>query len=78
VSTYKGNAQCHTVRWLVGWLCSWSAVIDGNLISQDLRQFDEDFTFLMTQYTVDKVADPVTDPREAKAERRKQEKVLKR
>jgi hypothetical protein len=59
-------------------LCSWSAVIGGNLNSQDLRRFDEDFSFLMTQYTVDKVADPVTDPREAEAEHRKQEEVLKR
>ncbi|XP_021929010.1 endoribonuclease Dcr-1-like isoform X4 [Zootermopsis nevadensis] len=44
----------------------------------DLRRFDEDFSFLMAQYTVDKVADPVTDPREAEAEHRKQEEVLKR
>ncbi|XP_069696429.1 endoribonuclease Dcr-1 [Periplaneta americana] len=44
----------------------------------DLRRHDEDFSFLMTQYTVDKVADPVTDPREAEIEHRKQEEVLKR
>jgi endoribonuclease Dicer len=59
-------------------LCSESTVIDVNPISQDLRRFDEDFSFLMVQYTVDKVADPVTDPREAEAEHRKQEEVLKR
>jgi endoribonuclease Dicer len=59
-------------------LYRWSTVIYGNLYSQDLRRFDDDFSFLMTQYTVDKVADPVTDPREAEAEHRKQEEVLKR
>jgi endoribonuclease Dicer len=47
-------------------------------IFQDLRRFDEDFSFLMAQYTVDKVADPVIEPREAEVEHRKQEEVLKR
>jgi hypothetical protein len=45
---------------------------------QDIRRFDEDFSFIMAQYTVDKVTDPMTDSREAEAEHRKQEEVLKR
>ncbi|GLG98532.1 Endoribonuclease Dcr-1 [Gryllus bimaculatus] len=44
----------------------------------DIRRCDEDFSFLAAQYTVDKIADPVTDPREAEIEHRKQEEVLKR
>ncbi|XP_067013187.2 endoribonuclease Dcr-1 [Anabrus simplex] len=44
----------------------------------DLRRCDEEYSFLMAQYTVDKIADPVTDPREAEIEHRKQEEVLKR
>lgn len=78
----RGNSQLvkeipNAVK-LGGCLCNWNAIIDVNLILQDLRRSDEDFSFLMVQYTADKVADPVTDPREAEAEHRKQEEVLKR
>jgi endoribonuclease Dicer len=45
---------------------------------QEIRRCDEDFSFIMAQYTVDKVTDPTTDPRDAEAEHRKQEEVLKR
>lgn len=48
------------------------------LYLQDLRKLDENFSFLTPLYTVDKTSDPLTDPREAENEHRKQEDVLKR
>lgn len=45
---------------------------------QELRKADSDFSFVCPQYTVGKIADPVTEPREAEIEHRKQEDVLKR
>nr|AUZ94233.1 dicer-1 [Recilia dorsalis] len=44
----------------------------------ELRRCDPDFSFISPQYTVSKVADPITEPREAEIEHRKQEEVLKR
>nr|WDW26279.1 dicer-1 [Amrasca biguttula biguttula] len=44
----------------------------------ELRRCDPNFAFLSPQYTVGKTADPITEPREAEIEHRKQEEVLKR
>ncbi|XP_075228010.1 endoribonuclease Dcr-1 isoform X2 [Lycorma delicatula] len=44
----------------------------------DLRRHDEDFSYVGAQFTVGKIADPVTEPREYELEHRKQEEVLKR
>nr|AFK29469.1 Dicer1 [Locusta migratoria]BAW35364.1 Dicer1 [Locusta migratoria] len=44
----------------------------------EIRRNDEDYSFVAPQYTVDKEADPLTEPREAENEHRKQEEVLKR
>ncbi|XP_046985158.1 endoribonuclease Dcr-1-like [Schistocerca americana] len=44
----------------------------------EIRRNDEDYSFVAPQYTVDKEADPLTEPREAETEHRKQEEVLKR
>ncbi|KAF6212369.1 hypothetical protein GE061_012891 [Apolygus lucorum] len=44
----------------------------------ELNRNDEDFKYVSTQYTVGKSADPLTDPREAENEYKKQEDVLKR
>lgn len=44
----------------------------------ELHKNDPDFSNISTQYTVGKLADPISDPREAEIEHRKQEDVLKR
>lgn len=44
----------------------------------EVRRHDEKLNYLGVQYTVEKTADPVTEPRDAEQEHRKQEEVLKR
>ncbi|KAJ1531645.1 hypothetical protein ONE63_000316 [Megalurothrips usitatus] len=44
----------------------------------EVRRYDEKLSYLGVQYTVEKTADPVTEPRDAEQEHRKQEEVLKR
>nr|CAD7399754.1 unnamed protein product [Timema cristinae] len=44
----------------------------------DVRHHDDDLSYLCPQFTVDKIADPAVDLREAESEHRKQEEVLKR
>nr|CAD7454254.1 unnamed protein product [Timema tahoe] len=44
----------------------------------DVRNHDDDLSYLCPQFTVDKIADPAVDLREAESEHRKQEEVLKR
>lgn len=49
-----------------------------NIIFQDLRQSDEDFSFLSVQFTVGKSVDGAKDPKGAENEHRKQELMLKK
>lgn len=44
----------------------------------ELSKYDKNLSFLRVQYTVDRVADPVTEPKDAEQEHRRQEDVLKR
>ncbi|XP_055380587.1 endoribonuclease Dcr-1 isoform X2 [Condylostylus longicornis] len=44
----------------------------------EMSKHDSDLGFLCVQYTVDRVADPITEPKEAELEHRRQEEVLKR
>jgi endoribonuclease Dicer len=44
----------------------------------ELSKSDPELRYINAQYTVDKVADPITESKEAEAEHRKQEEVLKR
>lgn len=44
----------------------------------EASRFDSELKFLNVQYTVGKTADPMTDPKEAQNEHRKQEEVLKK
>lgn len=44
----------------------------------EMTRSDTDYSYLNVQYTVDKVADPLVDTKEAEAEHRKQEEVLKK
>ncbi|KAL5284380.1 DICER1 family protein [Megaselia abdita] len=44
----------------------------------ELSKHDKNLSFIRVQYTVDRVADPVTEPKEAEQEHRRQEDVLKR
>lgn len=44
----------------------------------ELSKNDKNLGFIRVQYTVDRVADPVTEPKEAEQEHRRQEDVLKR
>lgn len=44
----------------------------------EMTRSDPDYSYLNVQYTVDKVADPLIDSKEAEAEHRKQEDVLKK
>ncbi|XP_063233868.1 endoribonuclease Dcr-1 isoform X2 [Bacillus rossius redtenbacheri] len=44
----------------------------------ELRHSDRQLSFLSPQYTMEKTMDPVAEPREAEAEHRQQEEVLKR
>ncbi|XP_077284544.1 endoribonuclease Dcr-1 [Arctopsyche grandis] len=53
------------------------AKILSTIINEFCRS-DDDLRFVCAQYTVDKVADPLTDPKEAETEHKLQEEVLKR
>jgi len=44
----------------------------------EMSRHDPDLKFLNVQYTIDKIADPITDAKEAENEHRKQEEVLKK
>ncbi|KAL9891941.1 endoribonuclease Dcr-1 isoform 1-T2 [Glossina fuscipes fuscipes] len=44
----------------------------------EMSRHDLDLKFLKCQYTTDRVADPLTEPKEAEIEHRRQEEVLKR
>lgn len=44
----------------------------------EMTRSDPDYNYLNVQYTVDKVANPLIDSKEAEAEHRKQEEVLKK
>ncbi|KNC21436.1 Endoribonuclease Dcr-1 [Lucilia cuprina] len=44
----------------------------------EMSRHDPDLKFIKCQFTTDRVADPVTEPKEAEAEHRRQEEVLKR
>ncbi|XP_063705227.1 endoribonuclease Dcr-1 [Culicoides brevitarsis] len=44
----------------------------------EMSKHDPELTYLNVQYTIDKTADPVLEPKEAETEHRKQEDVLKR
>lgn len=44
----------------------------------EVSRNDQDLEFLTVQYTVDRIADPITESRQAESEHRRQEEVLKR
>ncbi|KAM7363685.1 endoribonuclease Dcr-1 [Cochliomyia hominivorax] len=44
----------------------------------EMSRHDPDLKFIKCQFTTDRVADPITEPKEAEAEHRRQEEVLKR
>ncbi|XP_013119344.2 endoribonuclease Dcr-1 [Stomoxys calcitrans] len=44
----------------------------------EMSRHDADLKFIKCQFTTDRVADPITEPKEAETEHRRQEEVLKR
>lgn len=44
----------------------------------EMNRYDPQLKYLKCQYTTDRIADPVTEPKEAEIEHRRQEEVLKR
>lgn len=56
---------------------NYTARVLFELLSEMSRQ-DPGLKFIKCQFTTDRVADPITEPREAEAEHRRQEEVLKR
>lgn len=44
----------------------------------EMSRHDSDLKFIKCQFTTDRVADPITEPKEAEVEHRRQEEVLKR
>ncbi|XP_061400920.1 endoribonuclease Dcr-1 [Musca vetustissima] len=44
----------------------------------EMSRHDPDLKFIKCQFTTDRVADPITEPKEAESEHRRQEEVLKR
>ncbi|CAD6994431.1 unnamed protein product [Ceratitis capitata] len=56
---------------------NYTARVLFDLLSE-MSRHDPDLKFLKCQYTTDRVADPITEPKEAELEHRRQEEVLKR